>query len=79
MPNTEKNDDRYWHRLTDALHILSAHLRLPLCLLFSDAHERVEKLWRRHHKTKQDGHPPVPSCGALRMRIIKWGQTLTYF
>jgi len=60
MPNTEKNDDHYWHRLTDALHVLSAHLNLPLRLLYSDAHERMKALWCRYQEAKPNGHPPVP-------------------
>jgi len=39
MSNAEKDDDRYWHHLTNALHVFSVHLNLPLRLLYSDAHE----------------------------------------
>ena len=60
IPNAKRNDDRYWHRLTDALHVLSVHLNLPLRLLHHSACERMEDLWQRNRKAQPNRHPPVP-------------------
>jgi len=58
-----------WHRMSQALQILSLHLNVPLRLLHRDADERIEQVWR-HYDAHPGEHPAPPVEELSRLLAI---------